>query len=138
MASPSPLRIEHQTGDRFTVEVRGHRFTVDQPVEEGGGDAGPTPTELFVASLAACVGFFARRYLARHHLPDDVEVAADYTLSQDRPSRVDRVTLRICTAVPVPPERETALLRVVEHCTVHNSLRDAPAVDMRLEAAQPV
>jgi uncharacterized OsmC-like protein len=46
-------------GDRFVLEVRGHQLYVDQPREAGGSDAGPTPTELFVASLAGCVGFYA-------------------------------------------------------------------------------
>jgi putative redox protein len=34
----------------------------------GGGDVGPTPTELFVAGLASCVAFYARRYLRRHDI----------------------------------------------------------------------
>ena len=42
-------------GDAYTISVRGHVLRVDQPTDAGGGDTGPTPTELFVASLAACV-----------------------------------------------------------------------------------
>ena len=49
--------VVHEEGDRFALTIRGHRIVVDQPVEDGGGDAGPTPTELFVASLASCVAF---------------------------------------------------------------------------------
>ena len=60
------IRIDYETGDRFTIDVRGHRLVTDQPGRDA--DAGPTPTELFVASLAACVAFYARRFLARHHL----------------------------------------------------------------------
>jgi DNA-binding FrmR family transcriptional regulator len=55
------LNVTHQTGDQFQLQVRGHRLLCDQPLADGGTDQGPTPTELFVASLAACVGFYARR-----------------------------------------------------------------------------
>ena len=45
------MRIEHEGGDRYRVRIRGHELVVDQPTEDGGEDAGPTPTELFVAGV---------------------------------------------------------------------------------------
>ena len=62
------LRVVYLSGDRFEVSIREHVVTVDQPVQAGGQDIGPTPTELFVAGLASCVAFYARRYLRRHKL----------------------------------------------------------------------
>ena len=49
------MTVRHQGGDRFEIDVRGHRVIVDQPSGAGGSDKGPTPTELFVAGLASCV-----------------------------------------------------------------------------------
>jgi putative redox protein len=62
------LTVAHRGGDRFRIRGRGHEIDVDQPVGDGGEDTAPTPTELFVAGLASCVVFYARRYLARHGL----------------------------------------------------------------------
>jgi len=53
-------------GEAYEVTVRGHRLVVDQPTDAGGQDSAPTPTELFVASLATCVAFYAGRFLTRH------------------------------------------------------------------------
>src|SRR5439155_5370170 len=73
------LDVWHATGDRFLIDVRGHDLLVDQPIDAGGGDVGPTPTELFVASLAACIGFYAGRFLRRHELPvEGLRVSADF------------------------------------------------------------
>jgi len=49
--------VDHQASDRdrFSIEVRGHEVMVDQPLAAAGTDLGSTPTELFAASLAACV-----------------------------------------------------------------------------------
>jgi hypothetical protein len=43
------------SGEAYEVSVRGHQVIVDQPTDAGGQDTAPTPTELFVASLATCV-----------------------------------------------------------------------------------
>jgi uncharacterized OsmC-like protein len=70
-AETLPMRVEHRGGDQFDINVRGHLVRVDQPVKDGGEDTAPTPTELLIASLASCVAFYVRRYLARHDLPTD-------------------------------------------------------------------
>jgi uncharacterized OsmC-like protein len=133
------LSVTHQNNDRFQLRVRGHRLTCDQPLADGGDDQGPTPTELFVASLAACAGFYARRFLARHHLDAaGLRVEAAYTMSPDRPARVDTITLRLLLPQPLEENRRRALLAVVDHCTVHNSLRTPPEVRVTLaEPARP-
>src|ERR687897_1436587 len=115
------LSVAHQTGDRFQLQVRGHRLTCDQPTAAGGTDQGPTPTELFVASLAACVGFYARRFLARHHLDAaGLRVEAAFTMSPDRPARVNTITLRLLLPQPLEENRRRALLAGVGHCTLPN------------------
>ena len=130
------LSVAHQAGDRFQLQVRGHRLTCDQPPADGGTDQGPTPTELFVASLAACVGFYARRFLARHDLEGaGLRVEGAFTMSPDRPARVAAITLRLLLPQPLEEHRRQALLAVVDHCTVHNSLRTPPQV--RITLAEP-
>jgi putative redox protein len=129
------IAVTHVSGDRFAVQVRGHRLLVDQPVADGGQDAGPTPTELFTASLAACVGFYAERFLRRHGLEADrLRVDCHATMSTDRPARVAAITLRIGGLPELPSNRRDALLAVVEHCTVHNSIREAPKIAIGLAA----
>src|SRR5512132_2558633 len=133
------LSVTHQSADRFELQVRGHRLLCDQPLADGGTDQGPTPTELFVASLAACVAFYARRFLARHHLDAaGLRVETDFTMSPDRPARVATITLRVLLPQPLEENRRRALLAVVNHCTVHNSIRTPPEVRVTLaEPARP-
>jgi uncharacterized OsmC-like protein len=122
------LGVRHLDGDRFEIDVRGHVIAVDQPVEDGGADTAPTPTELFVAGLASCVAFYARRYLVRHDLPvEGLSVRADYELAL-RPARVASIRVEVSLPDAVPAERRDALLAVASHCTVHNSLDQPPRV----------
>jgi LmbE family N-acetylglucosaminyl deacetylase/uncharacterized OsmC-like protein len=138
VAEGQPLRVEHRGGDKFDINVRGHTITVDQPVKDGGGDAAPTPTELFVASLAACVAFYARRFLARHNLPEDgLAVEATFEMGS-KPARVCAIDVRLVVPGGVPAERRDALLAVAKHCTVHNTLATTPEVSVTLESSPTI
>ena len=126
------LDVRHLDGDRFAIEVRGHTITVDQPVDAGGEDTAPTPTELFLAGLASCVAFYARRYLARHTIPSDgLAVSLRYETG-GRPNRVTQITIEVTPPAGFPLIASHAFLAVASHCTVHNTLADAPEIAITL------
>ncbi len=134
-AHDTEILVTHLHGDAFGLDIRGHHVVVDQPMEAGGADLGPTPTELFVGSLAACVGFYAERYLRRHDLPDEgLSVRASFRLAEGRPSRVGSISVRLILPAAIPDGRLEILRRVVDHCTVHESLRVVPDVSIAIEA----
>jgi putative redox protein len=121
--------------DRLRVTVRGHELSTDQPVEDGGDDTAPTPTELFVTSLAACVCFYAERFLRRHGLSaEGLQVGCDYTWAE-KPHRVGAIRLSVLAPTVTDANRD-AFVRVIEHCTVHNSLRMPPDVSVEVSTAQ--
>jgi putative redox protein len=127
----SDIFVRHEQGDRFTISIRGHEVTIDQPVEDGGADMGPTPSELFVASLAGCVGFFAERFMVRHDIAvEGLEVHATYAYAKDAPSRVASIDVQLSIPAGFPESKIPTLMRVVDRCTVHNSLRKAPQVQI--------
>ncbi|MGQ4418423.1 OsmC family protein [Streptomyces sp. SAS_269] len=128
------LHVTHVAGDAYDVHVRGHRIQVDQPTEEGGTDTAPTPVELFAASLATCVAFYAGRYLHRHGLPrSGLRVRAEYVMATDRPARITSVRVVVAPPPGLPEQRHAALLAVASHCTVHNTLARPPEVAIELE-----
>ncbi len=134
--APAPelgtMRVEYGGGDRFEVGIRDHVVTVDQPTEIGGDDLGPTPTELFVAGLASCVAFYARRYLRRHKLDaTGLVVQTSYRLGT-KPARVSDVDISIELPTELPEQRRDGLLAVASHCTVHNSLTTPPEIRIAL------
>ncbi|MER6083425.1 OsmC family protein [Streptomyces sp. NPDC001833] len=129
------LDVAHVHGDAYAVDIRGHRILVDQPTDAGGTDTAPTPVELFAASLATCVAFYAGRYLQRHGLPRaGLQVRTEFTMAADRPARVASVRLVIVPPPALSAERHAAMLAVAAHCTVHNTLHEPPVIDIGLEA----
>ena len=129
------ITATHIAGDRLRIEIRGHELFADQPVEDGGDDTAPTPTERFVSSLAACVAFYAERFLRRHSLPTGgLTVTCDYGWAEN-PHRVGAIEVKVA-APEIPPARRAAFQRVIERCTVHNTLEHPPLVLIRLTSSQ--
>src|ERR1022692_1954600 len=104
------MSVRFVAGEAYEVAVRGHRVLVDQPAEAGGQDAAPTPTELFVASLATCIAFYAGRYLTRHGCSrDGLAVSAWFDMASDRPARVSGIHLFVRVPASLPTERGPAV-----------------------------
>jgi len=62
MAKMKTISIEAKLDEKFKIEVKAgdHVMYVDQTKAGGGTDAGPTPLEYFLASLAGCIGTVSR------------------------------------------------------------------------------
>src|SRR5579859_3885360 len=96
------LSVHHRDGDQFEIDIRTHTVLVDQPIADGGTDAAPTPTELFIAGLASCVAFYARRYLARHDLSaDGLAVDVDWDMGA-HPARIRDIAIRVTPPPSLP------------------------------------
>lgn len=126
----APITVTHQAGQAFLVQTRQHTWSVDQP--SVGGEAGPTPVELLVSALASCVAHYAVGYLREHELPfQGLQVQCRWTVRPD-PARLGRVRLSVHPPADLTDAQRRGLLSAVDHCTVHNSLRQPPEVDVHL------
>ncbi|MCT9933731.1 OsmC family protein [Planotetraspora sp. A-T 1434] len=128
------VKISWHGGDRFDVLIRHHMVRVDQPKDFGGSDTGPTPVELFIGSLAAGIAHCAERYLHRCQLPAGVSVTAHYGLGL-HPAHVSHVDL-VVEAPGVPEGLRESFANIVEHGTVHNSLRVPPEITFQIRIAE--
>ena len=126
--------VRHVANSKLEAVVRGHRLVTDQPVEKGGGNAGPTPPELFLASLGSCAAYYAAEYLLRRDLPAgemSVHVTAE---KRARPERLD--AFRIQVTVPgVGDRHRQGVLRAVRACLIHNTLVGLPSVAVEVVPA---
>ncbi len=126
------LTVAYQGGTRYDIQSGSHRVVTDQPIEDGGRDAGMSPVELFVGSLASCVGYFVGRFCARHQIPcEGLRIEAAWTMAEG-PHRVGRINLAIYLPHRITPEQKERLLKVAQGCTVHQSIAVVPEIAIAL------
>lgn len=126
------IEVRRQDGDRYAIAIRGHTLVVDQA---GTGDAGPTPTELWVSGLVSCVAFYAGSFLTRHGIDAEaLTVTAEWAFAQDRPQRVGEIRISLVLPRGFPEELTERVRAVIERCTVHNSMTHPPDVSIELTA----
>lgn len=120
----------HYRGDsKFEIEARGHRVMCDQPVDNGGADAGMTPPEFLLASLASCAAYYAAQYLKARKLPaDDLEVSVSAEKAA-QPARLDSFRIEVC-APGLDERHQAGILRAAKACLIHNTLLGQPSVDV--------
>src|SRR5579863_5200867 len=122
------LNVVSLGGDRHRITIGRHELMVDQPRDAGGEDAGPTPTDLFVASLASCIAHYARRGLGSYGGAPTVHCT--WTMSETPPWRVATIAIHVQLPAATPDARVTAVRRAISHCTVHNSLLTRPTMSL--------
>lgn len=126
------VHVAFHSGTRYDLTSGRHKVVTDQPIEDGGQDAGMSPVELFVGSVASCVGYFVGRFCARHDIPrDGLSVDAEWETAEN-PHRVGQITLSIHLPHRLTSEQKERLLKVAHGCTVHQSMAVAPTVAIRL------
>lgn len=126
------LSVAYNGGARYDITSGTHRIVTDQPVADGGQDAGMSPVELFVGSVASCVGYFVGRFCARHDIPrEGLAVEAEWEMAEG-PHRVGRIDLAIHLPHRLTPDQKERLLKVAHGCTVHQSIAVAPTVAIQL------
>ncbi|HEX5655645.1 MAG TPA: OsmC family protein, partial [Polyangiales bacterium] len=87
--------------------------------ENGGHDVGPTPHELFDASLAACKTTTAHWYAKRANMPlESVEVKIERDDSQERQG-VYKLNVSLTYHGPLTDEQRTKLHSAVTRCPLH-------------------
>jgi len=73
------VTVRLQEGLRAVITAGSHTWVADEPIEEGGADTGPTPTQMLLGSLGACMAMTVRLYARRKNwLLEAVDVALDY------------------------------------------------------------
>jgi putative redox protein len=121
--------VRRRNGYEHELEIREHRLIVDEREDSGGGDAGPSPTEMLAGSLAACTAITIEMYADRKGWElGEVEVGVDFTTATADAPASFRVEIKI--PAELSDEQRERLLVIAGKCPVHRALG---AKDVQIE-----
>ncbi len=136
-----------ETGDGTftnTISDGRHELFADEPAELGGGDRGPSPYELLLASLGACTSITLRMYADRKGWPLErvvVELRHDKIHADDcahcetQAGYIDRIEIDVTVEGPLDDEQKARLLDIAHKCPVHRTLQNEVDMPTQLEVA---
>ena len=117
------IRVSARRRSGFTHDIEiegGHSLVVDEPIDDGGANEGPSPTRTLGAALAACTAITVEMYADRKGW-EVGELTVDVDIDYDGPApNAFTVTLRLPRSLS---EDQLDRLRVIAgKCPVHRAL----------------
>ena len=138
------VTVHSLPGHTYAVEAANgrHVITADEKVADGGDDLGPTPHELLLSSLGACVAITMRMYANYKQWPlDDIAVHVSienvvpsppaFTPEEIAAAGSDKLPLihsNVTVKGNLTAEQLARLQEVAGRCPVHRVLRARPAI----------
>jgi putative redox protein len=113
---------------RTQIEVGGHALIADEPESLGGGNLGPAPFDLLLASLGACTAITLRMYAEKKEWPlESLNVALRLSGGKD-----DRRIDRILTIMGLDEAQKAKLADVAERTPVTLTLKGGLPIETHL------
>jgi uncharacterized OsmC-like protein len=120
-----------------------HHLVADEPVNVGGGDAGPDPYDYLLASLGVCTSMTVGLYARRKQFPlHKITVslwhsrihAKDCEDCETKDGMVDRIEVEVELTGSLTAEQHAKLMDVAAKCPVHRTLTSE--INIRLRSAE--
>lgn len=127
---PGGARVDAHLG-RFTLHT-------DQTAADGGEDSAPSPFDLFLASTAACAGFYVQRFCQQRHIPTNGLHLTQRLEVDPETGHVVKLLIDIQLPADFPAKYQAAVIRAAEQCTVKKHLEHPPAFEIATTWAEPI
>jgi putative redox protein len=134
----------------YTLEMENGRHVVvlDEDIEDGGEDLGPTPTEMLLSALGGCTAITALMYARRKgwavedititltHDKVDPQASEAFTAEEIAAAgpggKLDLIQMKVFVRGDLEPEQRTRLLEIANRCPVHRLLEARPKITSEL------
>ncbi len=120
-------------GYKAVIQIRDHTLFADEPISDGGTNAGPTSKEYLLAALGACAAITMKMYAQRKQWPlEGVEIdlgterfkVPDYPAYTGEGEFVHEFRQRIHLKGALSDEQKQRLIEIAGKCPVHRALTE--------------
>ncbi|HEX4327748.1 MAG TPA: OsmC family protein [Burkholderiales bacterium] len=110
---------------RHEIHIGRNSLATDAPLEDGGEGSGPSPHDLFDASLGACKAITVLWYAKHKGIPvEGIEVFVERDNSGERAGTY-RLSAELSLTGNLSAAQREELLRVAQKCPVHKLMTQA-------------
>jgi putative redox protein len=129
--------------DNFTSQVftDKHQLIADEPKSAGGEDLGPSPYELFIASIGACTVMTVKMYAERKgwdlkevfaYLTHTKKPAEEVKSEKELSGRIDVVRKKLKFIGDLDESQKQKLKEIAAKCPVHRTVTSDVIIDTEI------
>ncbi len=118
-------------GTRVNATFKGFEIKTDQPSADGGDNSAPSPTDLFLVSIGACMGYYVLAFCRERKIDyHEISIGVDF----ERPGKmIERVKAVIRLPAGFPEKYRRAVVASAESCLVKKHLVQPPQFEIKVE-----
>jgi ribosomal protein S12 methylthiotransferase accessory factor len=120
------MEIHFPGGRKVNSVYKGFTIKTDQSKEDGGDGTAPTPSDLFFASLGACMGLYALDFCKKRKIdPDQLKLSVEFQ-SHEKTHMVEKMLFNIDLGPEFPQKYTSALIRAMKLCYLKQHFEQPP------------
>ena len=120
------MEITFEGGKVVTAHTRGHLIRTDQPLDNGGENLGPTPFDLYLASIGTCAGVYVKSFCENRQIPTENIRIIQKTEFDEGTGLPVNITIDIRLPDDFPEKYRASVINVAELCKVKKSISKPP------------
>ena len=129
----SSITVHTERGYRTAIQIRNHTVFADEMIQDGGTDTAPTPMEIMLGTVGACIAVTTKAYAQRKGWQLDgvsVELEMERIKREDYPvytgeaAFVHEIREHIRFEGDLTHEQKARLLIIAGKCPVHLTLEN--------------
>jgi putative redox protein len=123
------IAVSFPGGVAVEAGVGGHTVRTDQPAPLGA-DSAASPFDLFLASIATCMGFYALRFCQERAIANEGLGLSLETVRDEAQKRLATIKVSLTLPPDFPEKYREAILRAVDQCAVKKHMIEPPAFEL--------
>jgi len=124
------MKISFPGGLPVNAEYKGFVIKTDQPVYSGGDGSAPAPFDLFLASIAACAGYYVLAFCNKREIPTEKAAVVMKTRRNPETKRIEKISIEIQLPPEFPEKYKKAVIKAVDDCTVKAHILNPPVFEV--------
>jgi ribosomal protein S12 methylthiotransferase accessory factor len=120
------MEIQFPGGRKVYSDYKGFTIKTDQSKKDGGEGTAPTPSDLFFASLGACMGIYALDFCVKRKIdPEQLKLSAELQ-SNEKSYMVEKMIFHMDLGPEFPQKYTSALIRSLKLCYLKKHFEQPP------------
>ena len=118
----SNFKVSFPGNKKVDVAFKNFEIKTDQTVKNGGDETAPEPFAIFLSSLAACAGIYAKSFCdTRSISTDNMQLFLDVSFKKGQ-AYMEEITIRLQVNSDFPEKYIKPIIKAMEGCAVKNQL----------------